>query len=191
MPTSQVKSRKLKVAANRCRPSTCALRLATGRTAFTLIEVLITIVLVGIVLLALIMGFHESLNSMERQRDMQKAAVLSKDLMNEIRSKDFIDPQTPARSNWYFGYEESQVRRLFDDVDDYHRWSETPPQTLEGNDMANFAGFTRRVIVVNVPTNDFNAAPEADNGTYFKRITVVVSNARTCVSNVSVVSLYD
>ena len=154
--------------------------------AFTLIELLITIVLVGIVLLALIMSFHESLKSLERQKDLLSASLLSEDLMNEIRSKQYANPQYSTN----FGRETGETNRIrFNDVDDYDNWSETPPKTMEGSNLPNCAGFTRRVIVVNVPATNFNSPPLPDYYTNdFKRITVVVSNAAFAVSNMSVVS---
>jgi len=157
-------------------------------SAFTLIELLITIVLVGIALLALIMSFHESLKSLERQKDLMSANLLSEDLMNEIRSKQYVDLQSPTN----FGHEPDETNRWqFDDVDDYAGWPETPPKTVQGTDMSNFVGFTRSVVVVNVAANDFNGAAVSNNSTDFKRITVVVSKALMSVSNVSVVSRYD
>ncbi|MFH1476568.1 MAG: type II secretion system protein [Verrucomicrobiota bacterium] len=155
-------------------------------SAFTLIELLITIVLVGIALLALIMGFHESLKSMERQQYLLSANLLCEDLMNEIRSKQYANPQYSTN----FGPEAGESnRRLYNDVDDYDNWFETPPKTIEGSNLPNCAGFTRRVIVVNVPATNFNSPPLPDYYTNdFKRITVVVSNLAWAVSNVSVVS---
>ena len=156
------------------------LPLCACKRAFTLIELLITIVLVGIVLLALIMSFHESLKSLERQKDLLSANLLSEDLMNEIRSKQYV-PSPPSGG--------SNNRVIFNDVDDYAGWSETPPKTIKGGILSNYIGFTRRVFVANV-SNDF-ISPAPTNTAVFKRITVVVSNALMSVSNVSVVSRYD
>lgn len=148
--------------------------------AFTLIELLITIVLVGIVLVALIMSFHESLKSMQGQKDLLSANLLSEDLMNEIRSKQYFpSPPSGGVSN----------RVNFNDVGDYTNWSETPPETIEGVVLSNYTGFTRRAFVVNVSNNLVSPAPT--NTAVFKRITVVVSNALISVSNVSVMSRYD
>jgi len=157
--------------------------------AFTLIELLITIVLVGIVLLALIMSFHESLKSLERQKDLLSANLLSEELMNEIRSKAFQNPGT----NIMFGPETNEnefVRRNYDDVDDYNGLTDAPPKTIEGVILSNYIGFTRQAFVVNVSNVSDWAVPTI-NTTAFKRITVVVSNALMSVSNVSVVSWYD
>lgn len=141
--------------------------------------------IVGVVALALVMAFRESLIGLALQRDLQSASLLSEDLMNEIRSRRYGDPQSPTN----FGPEEAW-RRDFDDVDDYDGWSESPPQTIEGVVMTNYSGFTQQVFVENV-TSNFNGAAQPDNSTVFKRITIIVSNAALAVSNVSVVSQYD
>jgi len=148
-------------------------------SAFTLIELLITIVLVGIVLLALIMGFQESLKNMERQKDLLSANLLGEELMNEIRSRQYV-VTNDAGTNF---------RVYFNDVNDYNNLTDAPPKTIEGVILSNYSGFTRRVFVASV-SNDF-ISPAPVSNAVFKRITVVVSNAQLSVSNVSVVSRYD
>ena len=173
------------------RPASVVRRLLSVvrlQSAFTVIELLVTIVLVGIVLLALIMSFHESLKSIERQKNLQSANLLSEDLMNEIRSKAFQNPGT----NIMFGPETNEdefVRSKYDDVDDYNGLTDAPPRTVVGSNLPNCVGIARRVVVAFVLTSDFNTA--TINTTDLKRITVVVSNALMSVSNVSVVSRYD
>ena len=148
---------------------------------FTLIELLITIVITGIVVLALVMGFRESLIGLALQKDVRSSALLAEDLMNEIRSKQYVQSYPNGGTN---------NRVNFNDVDDYAGWSETPPKTIEGVILNNYNGFTRRVFVVNVSNVSDWAAPTT-NSTDFKRITVVVRNAQMSVSNVSVVGRYD
>jgi len=164
---------------------------ATG--GFTLIELIVTVVVAGIAILALITVFQESLKNMERQRGLLSANLLAEDLMNEIRSKEYTDPRFPTN----FGPETwaGETNRLnYDDVDDYAGWFRSPPETIEGNVMSNFSGFTWRVVVSNVPPTNFNlsASPAcAPNSTDFKRITVIVSNAAVAISNMSVKGRYD
>ena len=182
---------KSQVQAQTPRSLTFDIRPSTPRLAFTLIELIVTIVIIGIVLLSLVMSFQESLKLLARQGDLRQSIVLSEDLMNEIRSKAFVDP---AATN-SFGQETNApnelARKYYDDVDDYYDLVEASPQTVQGSNMPNFAGFTRRVIVVNVSATNFNGPALATNSTDFKRITVVVSNAQVTVSNISVVSRWD
>lgn len=160
------------------RYATCDFRLVTDREAFTLIELIVIIVILGIVVFALVMGIHQSLRSVGLHRDLRSASLLIEDLMNEIRSKQYIQSYTNVGTN----------RVSFDYVDDYAGWSETPPKTIEGVILSNYNGFTRRVFVANVSNDFISPAPTNSD---FKRITVVVSNAEIAVSNVSVVSRYD
>ncbi|MDO9543457.1 MAG: type II secretion system protein [Kiritimatiellia bacterium] len=161
------------------------------RSAFTLIELIITVAVAGVAILALVMLFQESLKNMERQRTLQSANLLGEDLMNEIRSKKYTDPQFPANFGAEAGETNGNNRQNFDDVDDYDDWSESPPKTIEGLIITNLSGFTWRGVVANVPATNFNSPPLPDNSTDFKRITVIISNAVLTVSNMSVAGRYD
>ena len=154
--------------------------------SFTLIELIITIAIAGIVLLSLSLALRENVRTLKQQKDMQSAAMLAEDLMGEIRAKNFADPQSPTS----FGREESLPRRNFDDVDDYAGWTSSPPQTIEGAPMTSYTGFWYRVTVTNVVATNFDS-PQPPGATGFKRIIVVVSNSQVVVSNASVVSEYD
>jgi len=167
----------------------CLCAFVLARRAFTIIELIITIAVASIAILALATVFQESLKNMERQKALQSANLLGEDLMNEIRSKKYVDSDFPTN----FGPEAGETNRLnFDDVDDYNNWGESPPKTIEGGVMANATNFTWRAIVKNVPATNFNSPPDPDNFTNdFKRITVIVSNTAIAVSNMSVVGRYD
>ncbi len=152
-------------------------------SAFTMIELVITIAVIGIVLASLFASFHESLKFMGGQKDIRRAALLCEDLMNEIRVKEFDD----SASGGVF------VRADCVGVEDYHLWSESPPETIEGAVMSNFAGFTRSVVVERINTNgfDFDGAFVTTNDTDFRRVTVIVSTTQFSVSNISVVGRFD
>jgi MSHA pilin protein MshD len=165
------------------------MRIYLNKKGFTFIELIVTVVMIGIAILALVMVFQEALKNLDRQRQMRLSYLLAEDQMNEIRSKKYADPQSPTN----FGPEEAS-RRDYDDVDDYDGYAEAPPRTIEGVTLTNLpSGFSWRAIVVNVQGTDFNfnGPAAADNSTDFKRITVVVSNIAVIISNMSVVSRYD
>ncbi|MFC1498741.1 type II secretion system protein [Verrucomicrobiota bacterium] len=157
-----------------------------NQKAFTLIELIVTIVIIGVAVTALTLGFYEKVKSLDFERSAQNATLLADDLAYEIRSKIYEEPTNS------FGAEESSPRSNFDDVDDYDGWSESPPRTIEGTAMTDYNGFTRSVIIMNVLTNNLDpAVPEPDGSTSFKRIEVVVSGPEAAITNVSVVSKYD
>lgn len=157
----------------------------SARSAFTLIELIVTIAISGIVILAIIAEFGEAMKGLAWQKAVRSATVLSEDMMHEIRSKNFTDPQTPGS----FTNEEGVVRRDFDDVDDYNGWAKSPPETIEGAAMTNYSGFRRSVTVGYVNAADLDTP--VTNVTSFKRIAVVVSNADVVITTVSVASEYD
>lgn len=177
---SGILSLRPKVKGQKSGHATCDFRLATHKSAFTLIELIITVAIAGIAILALVMVFQESLKNMERQKDLPLANLLGEELMNEIRSKQYEDPSTPIAGE--------SNRLKFDSVDDYNGWSESPPKTIEGDIMTNVVNFTWRVVVTNVSPSDFNSET---NKSDFKRITVVVSNSTVAISNMSVKGRYD
>lgn len=177
----------------------------TPKDAFTLIELIVVVAVSGIVMAALAFGLYEGAQSLNREKALRTAILLADDLMREIRTKNYVDPQTGGG----FGPEESTPRANFDDVDDYDDWSNSPPVTIEGVAMTAYNDFTRSVIVVNVsPDNLDTGTPEPDGSTQFKRITVsiargnlvttivkgkdvILASPETLISSVSVVSEHD
>ncbi len=145
------------------------------RNGLTLIEVVVILAVAGIVLLALALGLHEHARLLQDKLHLQWANLIAEDLMLEIRSRSFTDPQTPAT----FGPEESPPRANFDDVDDYDGLSDSPPRTIEGAPLTNYDDFTVTAAVENVNPGDLDTeTPPADGSTPFKRITVVVQKGK-------------
>lgn len=157
------------------------------RAAFTLVEVVVIIMIAGVALLSLGVGFRAGVQNLRQGVALRAALLRAEDLMREIRSREFSDPESPGA----FGSEEGTVRRDFDDVDDYAWLTNSPPTTIEGVVMTNYSGYTEQVTIENVLSQDFNAAPQPNGTTGFARITVVVSNRDVAVTVVSVVSEYD
>ena len=151
----------------------------TAAAAFTLIEAIITVVIAGIVLLTIFIGFQEALKHLARQRDLRTAVALSEDLMQEIRSKEFYRTSV------------NPINKRADCicVEDYHLWQRSPPETPEGVPMQNLQGFVRKVFIERIDPVNFNFnGPTTTNDTDFLRIRVVAGNMHVMVTNVSVVT---
>ncbi len=156
----------------------------------TLVELLVVIVLSGLAVSALMLGLQSGLQALENRHSLRRCALLAEDIMSEVRSKAFADPETPAGA--FGGLEEGDIRKDFDDVDDYDGFSNAPPMSIEGAPMAGYASMAISVSVENVLGASPDApTPEPDGSTDFKRIRVTVSAGSTVVNLNSVVSRYD
>jgi len=146
---------------------------ARAAAAFTLVEVILTIMLVGVGLVASMRALPVILEVSQATRQHLVAQRLATELLAEIAMLPYEDPD----GNVKFGINDDEsgtTRADFDDVDDYDEWKASPPQKKDGQAEPDSAGFTRSVIVQSVGLNDFNRV-EGDSVDKPKRITITVS----------------
>ncbi len=141
------------------------------RPAFSLIEVLVATAIMGVLLVAAMQTVGNSVRAERSTADSCHGLWLAQQLMAEVRAAKYGEPdETPA-----FGAEVLETggtRSAFDDVDDYHNWSASPPQDPDGTAIPDRAGWQRTVAVDYLNANDLSAEVGLDHGV--KRITVVV-----------------
>lgn len=145
-------------------------RWRTGRSGISLIEITISSLLVGTILAASMRTAGSVLRFRSQSSDAGRAALLADDLLNEILASPYADPnETPV-----FGYESSETagRSAFDDVDDYHNWTESPPVLKSGAPLSNYAGWQRSVSVAYVLRSDPTQSSGSNQS--LKRVTVTV-----------------
>ncbi len=142
-----------------------------------MIEVMICTALVGVVLIGALQMVGASVQTHTSDTRGAKAIRLAEDLIGEILQQRYSEPvDVPA-----FGVETGEggqtsgPRTLWDDVDDYKIWSESPLQNKDGSVMPDTSGWRRWVEVKHVdPANlATTLADSEDRGV--KRITVNVS----------------
>jgi Tfp pilus assembly protein PilV len=148
----------------RCR------QIRSTRSGFSLIEVAISSILVGSILVASMSTVGAVLRFRSSTSDAGRAALLATDLLAEIQNQPYSDPnQTPV-----FGKESGETTRSqFDDVDDYDTWTETPPKNRAGTNLTGFTGWSRSVTVVRAQRNSPMTNAGSDEG--LKRIRITVS----------------
>jgi hypothetical protein len=136
-----------------------------------MVEVVVSALLVGVVLI----GAMDCVGAVIRGRlgvgNSGKAAQLLRQLMSEILEQDYLEPFDPPA----FGLESPEsttVRIDWDDVDDYHLWSASPPQDRSGTPLSNLTGWQREVSVEWVDPSNPATTVVSDQGV--KRITVTV-----------------
>jgi len=143
------------------------------RTAgFTIIESVMSILIVGAMLVMVINTLGSSVRGRKIRQTQSRAPALASQLMAEILQAGYSDlTETPV-----FGREASETgsnRSSFDDVDDYHNWSGTP-QNKDGTTLTGMDGWTRSVTVQYVQPADLSSVSATDQG--IKLITVTVTD---------------
>jgi Tfp pilus assembly protein PilV len=142
----------------------------------SLVEVVVATLVVGIMFVAAIGMVGASRKGEFILDERARGALLGEALMGEILEQAYEDPQEPPGG---FGVESADVsagkRALFDDVDDYHNWTASPPQEKSGTAIAWAADYATSVVVQWVKTSDPTQSNAGDTG--IKRIVVTVKRS--------------
>lgn len=143
-----------------------------SRTGFTLIETVVSMLIVATMLVAALSTIGASRHSQYRTSRDNRGRLLAELLMAEILRQDYLEPDGSA----VFGPESGEVgatRADFDDVDDYHNWSSSPPTNKDGTAIPTLARWQRSVTVEWVDPMDVTQVQGSE--THVKRITVTVT----------------
>ncbi len=154
------------------RTARTEVRGSARRRGFTLVETVVSTLLVGVVVVAALNTVSASMVGRQKMGDRGHAQLLAQDLMVEILQQAYEEPDdTPI-----FGRESSEnggSREEYDDVDDYHGWSSSPPEYKDGTEIPNLDGWSRSVSVARVDPHDLPGNVGSDTGV--KRIVVTVT----------------
>ena len=146
--------------------------IAGRRSGLTLLEVVISTLIVGMMTVAALNGLGAATRSGDSAGNQAIALGLADDLLSEILATSYSDPSGTTN----FGLEsgEAAPRSNFDDVDDFNNWNQKPPQNADGTTIPDRTRFRRRVTVERVePTNPAHATSgNTEQGA--KRICVTV-----------------
>ncbi len=147
-------------------------RRVSKARAFTLVEAAVSIALVGGLLVASLDLLGATTLGHKGMGDQGRAQLLALGLMSEILAQYYEEPDdTPVFGRE--GAESGSDRGDYDDVDDYHDWTSSPPETKDGTGMGQLTGWERSVTVEYVQPEDPTTTSGTDTGV--KRITVTVS----------------
>ncbi len=141
-------------------------------SAFSLIEVAISIVIVGGMLVAALTTVAQSSRGLQRISEKARGTMLAQQLMSEILQQTYEEPVDTVA----FGRELSEistVRSAYDDVDDYDSWTASPPQYKDGTEISDTAGWRRTVSVQRVTSGNLLTQSGIETG--IKTIAVRVS----------------
>lgn len=115
----------------------------------TLIEVAISTVLVGVVLVASLETLGGSMRTTRAAADTIDAYNVLGMMLNEVRSAPFEDPDGNTAGLGIEADEPSSPtdRLAFDDADDYAGYTSTPPTSPDGTSIAGYDGWTQTFTV--------------------------------------------
>jgi type II secretory pathway pseudopilin PulG len=149
--------------------------------AFTLVEAVMSMLIVGLMLVAALNTVGASRVSQTRNAEQSLGPMLADDLMAEILNRSYQEPVDTVN----FGRESGESggdRSDWDDVDDYGGWSVSPPQNKDGTDIPDLEGWGREVTVRWVKPTMLNVV---GSNTGVKRIDVKVTHMGRVVTEFS------
>ncbi len=145
-----------------------------SRHAFSMVEVVVSMAIVGVMLVASLNAVGASKAVEKKISDRARGMLLAQQLMNEILAQDYADADSGVTSFCIESGEGTGNRSLFDDVDDYDDWTASPPQYKDGTTLSYLGtGWARSVTVARVRPQSLTTSAILNTGV--KRITVVVT----------------
>jgi len=139
---------------------------------FTLIEAAISTVIVAIMFVAALNTVGMSKRTLQKATLVSQGRMWAESLLVEILEQNYREPG----ETYVFGREvgESDTSRAaYDDVDDYHGWSESPPVARDGAALPNSTCWKRTVAVEWVDPLNPQQVSGVETGA--KRVTVMAA----------------
>lgn len=143
---------------------------SSARRGLTLVEITVCTLLVSVTLVGAMTLLGEVVSSRTSNRDRARAHQMAQQLMTEILDTSYKDATSPV-----FGPEAGEAtgtRVNFDDVDDYHSWTASPPQSRGGTALTNANGWRHRATVEWISLATPSTVSVTDAGA--KRVTVTI-----------------
>lgn len=120
----------------------------TLRRGISLVEVTISMVIVSILSMGVIQMLGISAQTRALSGDRVRGEHLAHQLLAEIQSKAWADPVSgPASFGVRVDEFDGKTRLAYNDVDDYHGWTQSPPLDPDGSPIPGFSGWERSVRV--------------------------------------------
>ena len=147
------------------------MRNSQSKNGFTLIEVMIAVILVGLAIASLV-GANGAFTQANGAGTELSTAEFLLEQVKELTS--MLSVTDPGTGTDVFGPETGETLSTYNDLDDFDGQSFSPPIDASRNTLSNFSSFSQQITVQNVNPSDFEQV-ESDHSTNFVRITVTVS----------------
>lgn len=142
-----------------------------NRRGISMAETVISTLIIGFVLVATLQIVGPIVRSTSVHADRLVAVNLANELTEEIAMKAWTSPILNDPDS--MGPGGGETRSTFDDVDDFHGWSSSPPKLSSEQSNLFLDGWTRSVKVAHVELSDAMTVSATYTG--LKRVSVTVS----------------
>jgi MSHA pilin protein MshD len=156
-----------------------------GRRGFSLLEVVISLFLVGTIMVVALEALTAATAGRTRNGNQAQGVLLAHSLLQEILDHPYLERDDTAVFGPETGETTAGTRASFDDVDDYHGWSASPPEGKDGTDLSLSSDWTRKVEVQWVMPNSVEVDSPNDDG--LKQVVVTVEYKGNAVAMLSAV----
>lgn len=157
------------------RISSFAQSCTTFRQGFSLIETIVSIVIVGVLFAASLNLVGSSRMTDYTTAVRQRGYLLAEALMAEILQQQYQDSNETPVFGCDLGENIGGTRINFDDIDDYDGWSEKPLRDRNGTKIANCDGWKRHVKVDRISGVDLNVVA-IETGLKMVTVTAIYKN---------------
>ena len=140
------------------------------QNGFSLIEILIAIILVGLAIASLVVANSSFTRANAAGTDLTTAEFLVEQIRELTVLLPVVDLETDIST---FGPEGGETLTNYDDLDDFDGAVFSPPISADRATLDDFAAFSQQVTVENVSAANFEQVV-GDHGSGFVRVTVKV-----------------
>lgn len=137
---------------------------------FSLIEVLIAVILVGLAIASLVAANSSFTKANGAGANLSTAEFIVGQMRELTTLLPVIDPETGTD---IFGPESAETVTNYDDLDDFDGANFSPPISTDREVLNNFAAFSQQITVENVSAANFEQVV-SDHDSNFVRVTVRV-----------------
>ncbi len=130
------------------------MRFSRSQAGVTLVELVISIVIISIAMVAVLNSFSVSIGQTADPLWRNKSLKLAQLYLDEILAKNYDHntpvggvPEVSSPSCSGLGPESGESRATFNDVDDYHGTTDSPPLSLIGSLDASYNAYSVSVTV--------------------------------------------
>jgi prepilin-type N-terminal cleavage/methylation domain-containing protein len=155
-----------------------------SRNGFSLIEVMIAVVLVGLSITALAVATGSFTMANGAGADLSTAEFLVEQIRELTTLLRVAEQSGTGTAGWTtFGPEEGSLAS-YDDVDDFDNATFSPPINASRGTLNDLAGFSQQVTVQNISDTNFDTVV-TDRSSSFVRVTVSVYQGGQLITSTS------